>query len=399
MKTGIYFLLGTIGIALVVVMLMAVMNMSDVDRQVEEIHLDNTLESYLPLESSIWEYSNNETFRKLMVTEQVYRSDKFTHVIVKGQEDDSSIKSYRDKYQFEYVYKADDEKIVRTLQGNVLVDPYVEIILLQKPLEKGHSWTDSWTAIDNQTYSVKSTIEDILDDGNQIVVKSVSKDKSFIIIRTLEKGKGVVRVQVQEKYDDIDFETGFQLLSFKPFEYEGFDNYMALLGNEKIGTVIEPIAETTDEVTYSSGSDTISEETSDVHDESESRIDTSQIQEDDEIDPAIKNAIVQSVQLFNDKWIEFINTGDMSIMETTVPGGSVEKIIQAYMNKNMTQQFLAMEFNKVVVKGTIANVYAYEEIERTMNGVSEVLIYNWIYEVDYIDGVWLVEGYIENKTP
>ncbi len=399
MRTGIYFLLGTIGIALVVVMLMAVMSMSDVGRQSEDIHIDNTLESYLPLEPSVWEYSNNETFRKLMVTEEVYRSDKFTNVIVKGQEDDSSIKSYRDKYQFEYVYKADDEKIVRTLKGNVLIDPYVEITLLQKPLEKGHSWTDSWTALDNQTYSIKSTIEDILDDGNQIVVKSVSKDNAFTIIRILEKDKGVVQVLVQETYDDIDFETGFQLLNFKPFEYEGFDNYMALLGNEKIGTVIEPIAETADEATYSSSNDTTSEETSHATDESENILEASQIQEDDEIDLVTKEAIIQSVQLFNDKWIDFINTGDMSIMEATVPGGSVEKIIQAYMNKNMTQQFLAMEFNKVVVKGTVANVYAYEEIERTMNGVTEVLIYNWIYEVDNIDGVWLVEGYIENKTP
>lgn len=58
-----------------------------------------------------------------------------------------------------------------------------------------------------------------------------------------------------------------------------------------------------------------------------------------------------------------------------------------------------MDFERIVVKGNIANAYVYEEIERTMDGKTEILVYNWIYEVDKIDGKWLVEGYIENKTP
>lgn len=395
MRTSIYTLLGILGIVLVVIMSMALGHVSDQIMDSEPVKSDSSLKSYVPIVASVWHYSDSKNFIKLMVTEQVYESDKYTHVIVKGEEDDSGIKSYRESYEFEYTYKIDDNKITRKLLGNTLVDAFKEVVLLKAPLLEGNKWDDVWEDINGDTFNVTCEIKDILSDGEVIVVESNANDGSFKILRTIEKGKGITETRVIESFDAEEFETGFKLSEFESLEYKGFDNYMAFLGNEKIGTKIDAIEEQNSVNSESNSEDSQSDESAEVlvnADENE------QVLEDDEIELDTKEAIIASVQLFNDKWIAFINDDDMTILETIIPGSSVETIIQAYMDKEMTQKFLAMDFNRVVLKNNVANVYVYEEIERTMDGETEVLIYNWIYEVDYMDGQWLVEGYIENKS-
>lgn len=389
MKTGIYTILGIIGIILFVVMFMALSTVSGIVPTDKKIESTNDLGDYLPDNSSVWEYSDGKSFRKLMVTERLYESEKFIHLVVKGEEDDRSIKSFRDRYQFEYTYKVDDEKIVRSLKGQTLLDSYPQVTLLKLPLIVDNKWKDTWTGKNETSYSVTSTIKSIDNGGERIIIESVERNDKFVITRILELGKGVVEVNIYENYDGLSFETGFRLLNFEPFDNEGFDNYMALIGNEKIGTTIDTIDSKV--------------ETSDVKDMAvASEVGTSEeapIQENDEIEESIKIEIIESVKLFNDKWIKFINEGDMSIMDTITPNASVETIIEAYMNKEMTQSFIEMEFKRIVLQGKVANAYVYEEIERTMDGVTEILIYNWIYEIDEVDGKWLVEGYIENENP
>lgn len=395
MRTGIYTLLGILGIVLVVVMFMALGNVSDQIMESEAVKSESSLKSYVPIVSSVWHYGDSKNFIKLMVTEQVYESDKYTHIIVKGQEDDSGIKSYRESYEFEYTYKIDDDKITRKLLGNTLVDAFEEVVLLKKPLVKGNKWDDVWKNTNGDTFHVTCEIKDILSDGEVIIVESNASDGSFKILRTIEKDKGVTETRIFETFDAVEFEIGFQLLEFESLEYKGFDNYMAFLGNEKIGTTIDAIEEQDSVHAESNNKDSRSDESAQVLANGN---ENDQVLEDDEIELETKEAIIASVRLFNDKWIDFINDDDMTILQTIIPGSSVESIIQAYMDKEMTQKFLAMDFNRVVLKNNIANVYVYEEIERTMDGETEVLIYNWIYEVDYIDGQWLVEGYIENKS-
>lgn len=389
MKTGIYTILGIIGIILFVVMFMALSSVSGIVPIDKKIESTNDLGDYLPDNSSVWEYSDGKSFRKLMVTERLYESEKFIHLVVKGEEDDRSIKSFRDRYQFEYTYKVDDEKIIRSLKGQTLLDSYPQVTLLKLPLIVDNRWKDTWTGKNETSYSVTSTIKSIDNGGERIIIESVERNDNFVVTRILELGKGVVEVNISENYNGLSFETGFRLLNFEPFDNEGFDNYMALIGNEKIGTAIDTIDSKVD--------------TSDVKDMAvASEVDASEeasIQENDEIEESIKIEIIESVKLFNDKWIKFINEGDMSIMDTITPNASVETIIEAYMNKEMTQSFINMEFKRIVLQGKVANAYVYEEIERTMDGVTEILIYNWIYEIDEVDGKWLVEGYIENENP
>jgi len=387
MRTGIYTFLGIVSIVIVVVLFMALSSVGGIETVSGNISSEEDLSKYFPLESFVWEYSDAKSFRKLMVTEQVYRSDKYTHLIVKGQEDDLSIKSYRDRYQFEYTYKIDEDKIIRVLDGNTLIDSYREVILLKKPLKEGTKWKDKWENTSGENFNISSQIKSIEEDGQCITIESKDDKGTFTIDRIIELGKGTVEVVVKESYDTVEFETGFQLFNFKEFEYKGFDNYMALLGNEKIGTLIDKIDEKK-----------VPEQTSTLGDEQVPREEEERVLEDQDIDEETKAAITGSIQLFNEKWIDFINESDLSILETIVPEGSAERVIQAYMNKDMQQKFLAMDMQRVVVKGNVSNVYVYEEIERTMDGVTEVLIYNWIYEVDFIDGKWLVEGYIENKS-
>lgn len=391
MRTGIYTILGIIVITLGVVLFMAVSTVSDVTVSTDSDIIDGQIIDYIPLESSVWAYEDENSFKKLMVTEKIYTSDIYTYLIVKGQEDDKSIKSLRERYQFEYTYEVNKDKMKRSLLGKTLLDPFKEVVLLQNPLKTGEKWRDTWTVESGESYNVVSEITEISDDGENITVTSEESSGKFVVERTLTRGKGETSFNIVEKYEDATFETGFVLAEFKPFEYEGFDNYMAFLENEKISALIDPIKndsemKETNESEPTSGNATVENEDEEVF-------------EDDEIDEDVRKTIIASVQLFNDKWITFINDHDMDILNTIVPEGSASKIIDVYMNKEMSQQFLEMDFNRVVIKGNVANVYAYEEIERTMDGVTEVLVYNWIYEVDLIDGTWLVEGYIENPQP
>lgn len=389
MRTGIYTFLGIVGLVLGVVMFMALSSVSDNAPSENNSVSTYALNEYLPNKSSVWEYSDGKAFRKVMVTERLFESDKFTHLIVKGEEDDKSIKSFRNRYQFEYTYKVDEEKIVRTTVGNNLIDSYKEVTLLKMPLSVGNHWKESWQSPDGTEHSIVTTIKSIENDGDTVIIESVEGNKLFTLIRQIERGKGVVEVSIIEDYDGTIFETGFQLLNFAPFEHEGFDNYMALLGNEKIGTVIDTIASSDEILSPEEGTEKpVAKPVEDIV-----------IKENDEIDDTIKEEIIESVKLFNDKWILFINEGDMAIMDTITPNASVETIIEAYMNKEMTQKFNEMQFKRIVLQGDVANAYVYEEIERTMDGSTEVLKYNWIYEIDKIDGKWLVEGYIENETP
>lgn len=394
MRTSIYTILGIIGIILVVVMMMALTSVTDVIPEIEESQSLEALDKYIPMESSVWSYSNGETYKKLMVTEQVFESDKFKHIIVKGEEDDESIKSYRDNYAFEYTYKIEEDKLTRSLEGNVLLDGYEKVILLQLPLEEGSKWQDTWTDLKGDSHSITSKIKNVMEDGQIIVVESTDRDGQFVVERTFEIGKGVTEFKIIEKYDDIEFEIGYQLFTIEEFEYQGFDNYMALLGNEKIGTDINTINESNEMASTGNGESTEAGSTTGPASSVEIPI-----QEDDEIDEEVRLAIESSVNTFNEKWITFINEGDMSIMDTITPNASVEKIIDAYKDKEMTQTFLTIDIKRIVLRGNVANAYVYEEIERHMDGKTEVLVYNWIYEVDKIDGKWLVEGYIENKNP
>jgi len=394
MRTSIYTILGIIGLILVVVMMMALTSVTDVIPETEVSQSLEALDKYIPMESSVWSYSNGETYKKLMVTEQVFESDKFKHIIVKGEEDDESIKSYRDNYAFEYTYKIEEDKLTRSLEGNVLLDGYEKVILLQLPLKEGSKWQDTWTDLKGDSHSVTSKIKSVMEDGQIIVVESTDRDGQFVVERTFEIGKGVTEFKIIEKYDDIEFETGYQLFTIEEFEYQGFDNYMALLGNEKIGTDINTINESNEMASTGNGESTEAGSTTGPASSVEIPI-----QEDDEIDEDVRLAIESSVNTFNEKWITFINEGDMSIMDTITPNASVEKIIDAYKDKEMTQTFLTIDIKRIVLRGNVANAYVYEEIERHMDGKTEVLVYNWIYEVDKIDGKWLVEGYIENKNP
>lgn len=394
MRTSIYTILGIIGIILVVVMMMALTSVTDVIPESKVSQSLETLDKYIPMESSVWSYSNGETYKKLMVTEQVFESDKFKHIIVKGEEDDGSIKSYRDNYAFEYTYKIEEDKLTRSLEGNVLLDGYEKVILLQLPLEEGSKWQDNWTDLKGDSYSISSKIKSVMENGQIIVVESTDREGQFLVERTFEIGKGVTEFKIIEKYDDIEFETGYQLFTIEGFEYQGFDNYMAFLGNEKIGTDINTINSSSQSASTGNGDST--EEGSTTGPASSVEI---PIQEDDEIDEEVRLAIESSVNTFNEKWITFINEGDMSIMDTITPNASVEKIIDAYKDKEMTQTFLTIDIKRIVLRGNVANAYVYEEIERHMDDKTEVLVYNWIYEIDKINGKWLVEGYIENKNP
>lgn len=394
MKTGIYTVLGMIGIFLVVTLFMAVSDVADHVKDKGDMEDSESLKAFMPIEPCAWTYSDDKTFKKIMVTEQAFESDQFTNIIVKGEEDDSSIKSYTDKYQFEYTYKVDDESLTRLMSGNTLLDQYEKVVLLKKPLIKDNHWSDIWVTTNGKSVAVESVIIDISEDGKRIVVESASNDKSLKVTRTLETGKGVVETRIVESYCSVLVETGFALKRFEPFEYKGFDNYMAFLGNEKISTSIDAIKTSEEGVS----ADDKTADDSAITPESGESDQEAEIFEDDEIDEETRTALVDSVKNFNVKWIAFINDADMTILETVVPEGGAEKIIQAYMDKEMTQKFLAMDFQRVVLKGDIANVYVYEEIERTMDESVEVLVYNWIYEVDYIDGKWLIKGYIENKS-
>lgn len=395
MRTSIYTILGIIGIILIVVMAMALTSMTDFIPETPLEQSAKGIDRYIPMESSVWSYSNGESYKKLMVTEQVFESDKFKHIVVKGEEDDESIKSYRDNYVFEYTYKVEEDKLTRSLHGNVLLDGYKDVTLLKLPLEEGNTWQDNWVDLKGNFYTVTSKIKSIMEEGQIITVQSTDRGGRFIIERTLEVGKGVTAFNIVEKYDDIEFETGYELLTIEEFEYKGFDNYMALLGNEKIGTTIDTINESSEKILDKSSESLSNKEESTT--ESFSGVEIP-IQENDEIDEEVRLAIENSVKTFNEKWVLFINEGDMSIMDTIAPNASVEKIIDVYKDKEMTQRFLTVDVKRIVLRGDIANAYVYEEIERHMDGDTKVLVYNWIYEIDKIDGKWLIEGYIENKN-
>ncbi len=102
---------------------------------------------------------------------------------------------------------------------------------------------------------------------------------------------------------------------------------------------------------------------------------------------------------FNDAWIGYVNNDETKIFQYIIPGSEVEGNILKFNKEGVTEEFLQIQVKTVEVIGNQGFMKVHEEIEKITNGKREIMVYDWIYEAQKKDGVWLIKNYTKDNNP
>ncbi|MCL1982876.1 MAG: hypothetical protein FWG53_07330, partial [Clostridiales bacterium] len=108
-------------------------------------------------------------------------------------------------------------------------------------------------------------------------------------------------------------------------------------------------------------------------------------------------SVVASLISFNSKWIDFVNSGDESILEVVKKGGQAEKSILDYKRgSGVKKTFKLLQIGEIRQNGNIFFIWAHEMIQDTANGKTTENSYDWIYRMEAVDDKMLVTGYFRS---
>lgn len=102
---------------------------------------------------------------------------------------------------------------------------------------------------------------------------------------------------------------------------------------------------------------------------------------------------------FNNAWIEYVNNDDTKIFQYIISGSEVEDNILEFNKEGVTEEFLQMQIKSVEIVGSQGFIKVHEEIEKITNGNREIKVYNWIYEAEKKNDVWLIKNYTKDNNP
>jgi len=355
MKVAVYSLLAIIVVILISIMLNVIeilpngeFDGSAEDNSKEKAEID--LKELFPNGPYGWKYLDNSNYVKVMAIQEIYENTGERVIVIDGQEEDTFSKfSIHDK-NFEIKYIISSDKIIEKMTGNSRNDYFNEAIILKTPLIEGMNWKEHWIDNKGNKILVNSEITSIEDGGNKI--SAVYKDnESFIEERTFEIGKGVISFMRKEKFEDLEYELSYNLNNSEIMGEFGLYDYFEYLNSTG--------EEYQEEILYG------------------------------------KDQIEDILVKYSNAWIEYVNSGNEEIFEYVTKEGDAYNIIKNFNIKNMKQSLEELKIEKIIIDNDIANAYVREKGSYTLEEKEGSFQYQWIYELNLIDGKWLIKGYKE----
>ncbi|QRN84708.1 zinc ribbon domain-containing protein [Clostridia bacterium] len=113
---------------------------------------------------------------------------------------------------------------------------------------------------------------------------------------------------------------------------------------------------------------------------------------------AEKQAVVQTIRDFDEAWIEYVNTTASGVFNYLNPGSVAYSRLANANVSGLKEELLELELSNVEVDGNKASVEAYEKFKKNRSGEVSIVTYRWLYELEKVDGEWLVDDYSKIDT-
>ncbi|MCL1808453.1 MAG: hypothetical protein FWG42_01645 [Clostridiales bacterium] len=108
-------------------------------------------------------------------------------------------------------------------------------------------------------------------------------------------------------------------------------------------------------------------------------------------------AVVASLISFNSKWIDYVNSGDETILGLVKEGGQAEKsILDFKRGSGVKKAFKLLQIGELRQSGDTFFIWTREVIEDTVNGKTTENTYNWVYQMEAAGDKMQVVGYFRN---
>lgn len=289
-----------------------------------------------------WEYYGTADYGHHMTLDKIYEANSQKVLKIKGEVSDLSGGESNLDYGLEVTYAIESDRIVQTKMSDTMMDSeYDQITLIMAPLKVGTTWTEETIDSQGKKAIVTGEIIEFEEHAEGTIYKVLySENKSdYSEVRKIQKGKGVIDFLKTVKYDEQALEISYHLYNLTAPDMQA-----------------------------------------------------TQTTSDNEID-RIKGVIFK----FDELWIDFVNQGDVGLLDYVVAESPVELMIKNYVRDKTRQKYLSIEITDVKVTGNQADVKVYEKIQQTKGDENEIFEYHWIYHMKKNGEQWYVHSYDEDK--
>lgn len=104
-------------------------------------------------------------------------------------------------------------------------------------------------------------------------------------------------------------------------------------------------------------------------------------------------SLVRCILQFNVSWIDYVNTGDLSVFQLLNREGQATTDASGFNNKNLYESFDLLEIGEIRQGDGKFYVFTYEEIQATRGNVKNTRKYYWIYTIVVHEKQLLINGY------
>src|SRR5665648_84772 len=108
--------------------------------------------------------------------------------------------------------------------------------------------------------------------------------------------------------------------------------------------------------------------------------------------------VIETIVEYDSKWIDYVNSGDKSVLALTAPGSQAEKNALTFTKAGKIKEtFNFLEIGEVR-KGTKGYyIWVREEIEMLENNLNTTKVYNWIYQLTPVENQMKIVNYFSYK--
>jgi cytoskeletal protein RodZ len=384
---------------LVMLLVMIVMVFSFVacskDKPAEDLPLNQELVKLLPQEGFKWAYNGAAEYYHEMVLESITADDKQAIFKITGEVEDISSGEGNKDYGIELYYEISGDSLKQRKTAPMMLDSEYDVItIIKAPLETGTKWTEEVKDQSGRKVTIEASIIEVVDDeqGKIYRVSYKNKKTGYAESRKIMENFGVIAFTKLVEVDGQAFTYGYGLYGLGSGYIAKTEPTDSTDSTDSTDTATDS-TDTTDTTTDSTDTatdttDTTTDNTDTATDTTDTTTESTDTSEEDE------KAIIKSRLIaFNDSWIEFVNNNNQSYFDYITSDGVAYKNAQGFNRTGLTEKFLEMRVNQINVAGNSATAKVYEEIQKTKDGQVTVAKYNWIYNLEKKNGVWLIDGY------
>lgn len=362
------------------------------DKVSEDLPLNQDLVKLMPKESFKWAYNGAAEYYHEMVLESITMDEKQAIFKVTGEVEDVSNGEGDKDYNIELFYEINGDSIIQNKTAPMMLDSeYDRITIIKAPLETGNKWTEDVKDQSGKKVTIEATIVEVVDEdqGKIYRVEYKNKKNGYAESRKIMENFGVIAFTKLVEVDNQAFTYGYGLYGLGSGYIAATDKDTAETDSTDTDSTEADTSETDSTETDTDTTETDSSETDSTETDS-TETDTT---EEDTSEADEKAVVKQRLIAFNDAWIEYVNNNNQNFFDYVTSDGVAYKNAKGFNRTGLTEKFLEMRVNQINIAGNTATAKVYEEIQKTKDGKVTIAKYNWIYNLEKKNGVWLIDGY------